>query len=571
MRTILATLLGASLLVSAQAPSSPGPRQAPVPPTAAPAAGQKDQPTGIIRGRILASNGRPVRRASVRILPPTGGFPMAVSADLAGRYEFTKVPAGDYRLTAGKPGYFAIEFEQQRAFEHGKVLTIRNGETLEKIDVTLPVGGAISGRIVDANGDPVEGIDVRLMQVQFAANRRRLLPVVGVGRRLTNDHGRYRLYGIPPGEYMVMASLAADRPAAQTSAVLPPGYAPTYAPGTPSASDAALVTVGLADQVDDVDVTLARVATARVSGTVVDSLGKPLAASILMNRSQRSGALSVEPSSTARSTGDGRFEIRDVPAGEWVLQVFTGHDVNQGQEGEFVSRFVTVNGIDVTDVRLQTSIGSRVAGRIVFEGTGTADPTGVTITTMPSDFDRALLAGPAGRGTGQPDGTFVLNGLNGPRRLRLLGAPPSWSLKAIRANGRDVTDEPLSFGTKDESLTDVEVVLTDKSAGITGGVADARGRPATDYTVIVFATHADYWYQGSRFFTFTRPKADGTFAVADLPPGDYFVAAVDRLQGTEGFGEWQDPAFLESIAPRATRVRLADGQLASVALRLIVR
>src|SRR5436189_258642 len=83
-------------------------------------------------------------------------------------------------------------------------------------------------------------------------------------------------------------------------------------------------------------------------------------------------------------------------------------------------RFVTVNGSDVTDVRLQTSIGSRVEGRIVFEGSGTADPTGVTVNTLPSDFDRASLVGPSGRATGRRDGTFVLNGLNGPRRLRLV-------------------------------------------------------------------------------------------------------------------------------------------------------
>jgi hypothetical protein len=280
--------------------------------------------------------------------------------------------------------------------------------------------------------------------------------------------------------------------------------------------------------------------------------------------------LTEEPSSTT-SSADGRFDIRTVPSGEWVLQVSTGGDVNQGQEGEFVSRFVSVYGSDVTDVRLQTSIGSRVEGRIVFERSGTADLTGVTITTMPSDFDRAPLGGPVGRATGRRDGTFVLTGLNGPRRLRLLRAPPSWRLKAIYANGRDVTDEPLSFGTKDESLQDVEIVLTNTVCGIAGRVMDARGQTVSDYTVVVFAINADRWYQGSRFFTFTRPKMDGTFAAADLPPADYYVAAVDRLQGTEGSGEWQDPAFLESIAPRATRVTLADGQMAAVAPRLIVR
>jgi hypothetical protein len=53
--------------------------------------------------------------------------------------------------------------------------------------------------------------------------------------------------------------------------------------------------------------------------------------------------------------------------------------------------------------------------------------------------------------------------------------------------------------------------------------------------------------------------------------GEYYVAAVDWLQGTEGFGEWQDPAFLKSIAPRARRVTLADGQMAAVTPRLIIR
>jgi protocatechuate 3,4-dioxygenase beta subunit len=570
MRTILAVLFGAAALVSAQTRSSPGPQQLPALQTPASTAGQNAKPTGIIRGRILASNGRPVRRASVRMLAVPPGFPRVVSADLDGRYEFTEVPAGDYRITAGKPGHLALEFGQQRAFEHGTLMTIRAGETLEKIDIMLPTSGAISGRVVDTNGDSVEGIDVRLMQLQFAANRRRVMAVAGVGRRLTNDRGEYRLYGVPPGQFMVMASVAADQLAAQTSVILPPGYAPTYAPRTPNPSDAKVVTVGLSEQVDDIDVTLARVATARIFGTVVDSLGKPLRARILMSRSQRSGAVTGEPSSTT-STPDGRFEIRDVPSGEWVLQASTGGDVNQGQEGEFVSRFVTVNGSDVTDERLQTSIGSRVEGRIVFEGRGAADPTGVTVTTLPSDFDRAPLTGPSGRATGHPDGTFVLNGLNGPRRLRLLRAPPSWTLKAIRANGSDITDEPLPFGTKDESLTDVEIVLTNTVSGIAGSVTDARGQAVTDYSVIVFATRADRWYQGSRFFTFTRPKADGTFAITDLPPGDYCVAAVDRLQGTEGLGEWQDPAFLESIAPRATRVTLADGQLAAVTPRLIIR
>jgi hypothetical protein len=80
-------------------------------------------------------------------------------------------------------------------------------------------------------------------------------------------------------------------------------------------------------------------------------------------------------------------------------------------------------------------------------------------------------------------------------------------------------DTPLSFGTKDESLTSVDVILTSKAAGLAGSVTDAAGRPATDYTVLVFSTSADRWYQGSRFFTFTRPKTDGRFAIAGPAAG----------------------------------------------------
>ncbi|HEY1913914.1 MAG TPA: carboxypeptidase regulatory-like domain-containing protein [Vicinamibacterales bacterium] len=552
MRTILMLLFSASVAVSAQPP--------------APAA----KPSAIIRGRILGINGRAARRASVRILAPTGGIPRNAVADADGRYEFRNVEAGDYRISASKPGFLVLEYGQQRAFEHGTVVTIKNGETIENVDITLPGGGAISGRVMDAHGDPVEGVSMVLMQMQFAANRRRLLPVAGVGRRLTNDQGQYRLYSVPPGQYVIMAALTNQR-GAQGSVVLPSGYAPTYAPDTPNPAGARVVTVGLSAQIDDVNVMLAQVATSRIAGTVVDAFGKPLRARLLMSRSQRSGSVTMEEPAVDFSDADGGFEIRNVPAGDWVLQVSTGGDVNQGQEGEFVSRFVTVSGTDVTDLHLQSSVGSRIEGRIVFEGNGTGDATGVTVTPLPSDFDLAPFVGPWGRGTGRVDGTFTLNGLHGPRRLSLMRAPTPWMLKAIRVNGRDVTDEPLSFGTKDESLADVEVVLTSTAPGITGRVTGARGEVVADYTVIVFATAADRWYQGSRFLNFTRPKADGSFAVANLPPGDYYVAAVDRLQGTEGAGEWQDPAFLESIALRATRLTLNDGQQPSVTLRRIVR
>ena len=64
-----------------------------------------------------------------------------------------------------------------------------------------------------------------------------------------------------------------------------------------------------------------------------------------------------------------------------------------------------------------------------------------------------------------------------------------------------------------------------------------------------------------------RPGKNGVFSVRGLPDGEYFVAAVDRLQPDE----WQDPDFLESILPSAKRVTLSEGQTLSVSPNLIAR
>jgi hypothetical protein len=415
----------------------------------------------------------------------------------------------------------------------------------------------------------VEAVSVKLMQRQFAANRRQLLPVAGVGARLTDDQGGYRVYGVPPGEYLVLASVA-DGSRGQIATIVPPGYAPTYFPGTPKASEAQVISVGLSQDVSEIDLMLARVGTVTISGIVTDSQGKPAGASVILATSQRSGGLAAEPIMSG-SGADGRFQMRSVPPGEWVVQA-TGPSGPRA-EGEFTAQFLTVESHDITDVHLQLSAGSRVEGHVVFDGVGDVAPASVVITALPSDFDRAPLGGGgAGRlAQAASDGTFALDGLNGPRRIRLVRAPEGWTLKAVVANGVDVTDTALSFGTKDASLSGVEVILTNKTGRVGGSVTDAAGRPAKDYTVVVFSTSADRWYQGSRFFTFTRPKSDGSFAIAGLPSAEYYVAAVDWMQGSEGFGEWQDPTFLNALAPRATRVVLSEGPSISVALRLIVR
>jgi hypothetical protein len=140
----------------------------------------------------------------------------------------------------------------------------------------------------------------------------------------------------------------------------------------------------------------------------------------------------------------------------------------------------------------------------------------------------------------------------------------------VIADGVDVTDVALPFGTRDESLSDVQIVLTNRLSELSGTVADARGQSVSSYALLIFPSDRDRWYAGSRFFRRSGPETAGTFTVRGLPPGDYFVAPVSGMSVlTEGVDAWQDPEFLESIASRATRAALTDGQKLSTSARVI--
>jgi uncharacterized GH25 family protein len=511
--------------------------------------------TGALRGQVTRSDGRPVMNAVVRLSSDSEqGLPRTTVTDGQGRYEFLRLPAGRYTIMASQSDLITVQYGQRRAAEPGEPIDLAPGESRDRIDISLPSPGAITGHVVDDGGDPVEGVTVRALQTMYEAGRRRLVQA-GV-TRLTDDRGHYRIYGLKPGEYFVSAMVG------QVTVDLP-GYAPTYFPGTWNPREAQTIEVDVAQQFTGIDIALARVPTARIAGMAFDAAGNPIQGGLSLSPSRRSG-LPVDMLLGARIDPNGTFEFPNVPPGEYVVQASKSR-ANPSTEGEFASRFITVNGTDVTGIVIRMSTGSTISGRVTFRGAGSPIPTGIEVTAFPVDLDRSR--NPPATADIRPDWGFELAGISGPRLFRLREAPPGWTLKAVLLNGVDVTDMPLPFGTTSQSLTDLEVVLTDRVSELSGTVTDRRGRPATDYTVIVFASDRDSWGPSSRFLTTARPGPHGIFTVTGLPSGEYFVAAVDRMVD----GEWQDPDVLESVVPGALRVTLTEGQRLSVSPRLIAR
>jgi protocatechuate 3,4-dioxygenase beta subunit len=557
--------------------------------------GPRQQPktgTGRITGRVLSTDsGAPLRRAQVRLTAPEMGLKIALT-DAEGRFEFKDLPAGRFSLTASKSGYVHVQYGQTRPFESGRPIELADKQVLAKADIGMPRGGVISGRIVDEFGEPLPEAAVSALRQTWANGRRRLLPTGGTHQ--TNDLGQFRMYGLPPGEYYVSATLlnkdimmidpaAFGGPSSGVSASTPAaGYAPTYFPGTTSAASAQRVTVGIGQEAQNTDFALAPVRLARISGTVMTSEGKPLdGALVTAMPSGRTGdvAMAFIGGGTGRTTKDGNFSLTGVAPGDYTLAVRSFRMITSGSDNmmtftatiggpdggdsETAALPIAVAGDDLTNVVIMTAKGGTASGRIAFEGTAPPSATGIRITTLGADTDMSPLGG-AGSAA-KDDGSFQLKGLTGRRLLRAGSLPPGWTLKSVRLNGDDITDRGAEF-KNGQDVTGLEIVLTSKSTEITGGVAATNGSPIKDYTVVVFSEDPQYWnLPFTRWVNGARPDQDGRFRLRNLPAGSYQIAAVDYIEA----GGWGDPELLDRLKTRATRLTLADGGSQKVELKLV--
>jgi protocatechuate 3,4-dioxygenase beta subunit len=574
MKLIVAcvVILGASLAASAQPARQPQPgaRGNQVPPRDARNAQPAPRGTGVLRGVVAAADtGTALRRAQVRV--SGAGIPARVATtDAQGRWELRDLPAGRYTINASKAGFVSLQYGQRRPLESGTPLDLAEGQVVDKIAIMLPRGSVISGRLSDEFGEPVANATVTAMRFGYAAGARRLLPGVGQNARdTTDDQGYFRLFGLSPGEYVVSAMLRAVV-MAEMDALDPsgatPGYAPTYYPGTPNANEAQRITVGVGQEQNGVAFSLIATRLVRVTGAVLNSQGVALTSGVVMlgpPAGQFGGGMM--PMSSGRIDGSGQFRIMNVAPGRYVAEVRTVRERGQAEAPTEYGRLdVVVGGEDLDGVVIMTVPGARVLGQVTTD-TNVAPPFRAQQLQVAARGADPTQASPPAGGNARvnEDWSFELSNLFGARLFRV-SAPQGWVLKEVTLNGQDVTDTPVEL-PPGQTVSGLQVVLTEKQTQLSGRVVDSRGSPVTDATVVVFPSDDARWLYQSRFVRAARVDQQGNFQLRGLPPYDrYLVVAVQAIED----GQAGDPAFLESIRAQGVALRLGEGEVKAIDVKV---
>ena len=181
--------------------------------------------TARIEGQVRTVAGEPVPRATIQLVNSANGLspamiisPIDGSTGLAGRttttddsgkFALENVPPGrNYRLSAMRPGYLTGFYGTRSTANPPVLLTLNAGETIRDLVIEMLEQGTVTGRVTDADGDPVAGALVTISQPSYNRGERQM---ASVAAQTTDDRGVYRFANLTPGRYYVVVSDQTNR------------------------------------------------------------------------------------------------------------------------------------------------------------------------------------------------------------------------------------------------------------------------------------------------------------------------------------------------------------------------
>lgn len=554
--------------------------QEPVKPGAATAATTAATPTtyGTISGRLMSDDGRPLSNSSV-FLSVLGSMvpspPRAGLTDSSGRFEFRNLPSGAYSIQPNVPGYVRLRSPEEEAEPRERTYN-RIGDN---VNVTMAKGGAITGTVTDAAGRPVVATRVRVLRVRDATGKP-MRATTFLRDVVTDDRGVYRAWGLEPGSYLVSAGNNSQFFNIQIPLS---EEAPTYYPSA-TRDGATEVSVRYGEEQSGIDIRQRSERGRRLSGTLsgaTESSGN--FSDIYVTLIHTASGL-TDDTSYVRGGDTSSFTFSNVADGEYDLVARRGYGADAAASAPL---HVKVRGADITGLQLVLAQLGTISGRLFLEAPPASPQPAPTCEEKPKGQDvrqgaleetiitarldeklqeRARWTLPR-LPDSQPrsDGEFLFGSLQ-PGRYRLDARLPDerWYVRSITAGGEARTKAPAAArssnaaarpsGNREASaasqatraagagdafssdggirigqgtqVTGIRIAVASGAAKLSGRVlASTEGGALPPRLRLYLVPREPERANDPLRFAETDFRRDGTFTLANLAPGRYWLLA----------------------------------------------
>lgn len=528
--------VGAGLLLSYALIPSPSFAQIPALGTSSSEATYK------LSGTVIDSvTGEPIRRALVQI--NSQGERLAFT-DSNGQFEFDNLPPGMTRVIARKPTYIE-QRETDGVDSVWRMTTI--GPDSQPVVLKLIPQSVISGHVTTPNGEPIEGIPVKVMTNQIVDGRKRWQQAGGTS---TDEDGSFRIAHLHPGSYYVEAGPSKDLGDSSSG---DRGYPATFYPAATDVSAASSFNLGPGQQAE-ADLSLGSVRLFKVSGRLAGYVpGSGIDFEFLDHLGNNFSFMKqFHPES-------GQF-MADVPAGSYILQVS-----NWMRNGNHTRGETTLNvNSDLSGVEL--ALGSVLPVPITVRTEGTKPENFRSRRQNGQQVSVHLV-----RDDGAFEGTDVWSSSQGgpnqspvlpdvqPGRysVQIIPSDGSWYVQSAQCGDTDLLDDDLTV-TAGVQLAAIDIVLRDDSATLTIRLhATSNSRRAR----VVLVPDRRSPGQIKSVDSGTQDEV----SIPSLAPGSYSVLAFDVGNSVE----YANREVLDQYLSRAAHVTLDPNGQEQITLDVI--
>lgn len=548
---------------------------------------EPDVPPGSLSGQVVnALTGEPVSgaRVTVQCASRNSGYSQAVS-DRGGMFNAAGLGPGSCTISAFHRDYAGIMGLGQPA----ATAEVSSGQETSGVQVKLMPGGAISGRVVNDDGEPVQGCAVQaLWPLHLGDNSSLQQRVWGQ----TDDKGEFRLDAMPADRYLLHAqcqeSLPVERllgPSASWPEEPRESWLPVFYPDSPSATGATVLSIMPGTELQNIEFKLKTTPVVTLRGGLMAVAG--LNVNVQLFPDPATGDPS-QPLGGAYDQKNGTFHIDFVSPGSYRLAAWS----MSGQPDSLASAELrlTTGTASPEPVVLQLQAAPVLKG--VVEDPAGADPgagmgadqsavirpriRGLGMGRQPQQSQAEPSKGwiqfmpespspnfPGGyrQGDVHQDGSFEVKGLGpGRYRVRYQSATTQAFVDSMQYGETRLERDEIEIAAG--APGQLRIVLGAKGARVQIHLPeDSSPGKTTLWTVFLVPAGRSFWPGASMP---TLMGVSGTdLSYDNLAPGKYFVFAVQQTQNF-GFNE----RVFELVQPHLEALDIGSGSSPTITPKL---